>query len=359
MSLASQRMMMFKGEEEQSLLLTTSLKMKLVIEKEVNGRSRLSLFYNSIIGKDNHTRIESIGTQWTCDFQPWKRLAIMICIDNSRYVPEGGYVFKTQLDAIRLYARAKIKSNPKNRLGVATLGLEATRWPHQPHSDIERFLTYTLDIPWGGDFNLIVGLDHSPLGFASIPLDMKRRLLVFVAGPGYLLDLLLDFGQHLKKIDIALDVVSFEDEDQEFDAYKTKCLRSFVAAANRANNSHFARVPRHSSSSSVRDILVSSKILRPSEAEAVPLVEEVIPKMMNNNNKKKKKKKLTRNRSKKKNHHSQEDPQEEPALSSSSSPPPVILPAHFQVPQKYKNQNQLVFGSWQMHQLLDVLSPSS
>ncbi|GJW64012.1 hypothetical protein Tco_0115896 [Tanacetum coccineum] len=39
MSLASQRMMMFKGKEEQSHLLTSSLKMKLVIEKEVNGRS--------------------------------------------------------------------------------------------------------------------------------------------------------------------------------------------------------------------------------------------------------------------------------------------------------------------------------
>ncbi|GKB43102.1 26S proteasome non-ATPase regulatory subunit 4 homolog isoform X2, partial [Tanacetum coccineum] len=252
-------------------------------------------------------------------------------------------------------------SNLKNRVGVATLGLGATRWPHTPHSDIEHFLTNTLErIPWGGDFSLIAGLSHSPLGFGHIPLDMKRRMLVFVAGPGYLMDLLLDIGKHFKERDIALDVVSFEDEDQEFDSYKTKRLRSFVAAANRANNSHFARVPRHSSSSSsVRHILVSSKILRHSEAEAVPLVEEVvplveevIPKTMNN----KKKKKLTRNR-RKKNHHSQDDPEEEPV--SSSSPPPVILPAHIQVPQKYKNHNQLVFGSWQMHQLVDVLSPSS
>ncbi|GJT82886.1 transposon ty3-G gag-pol polyprotein [Tanacetum coccineum] len=147
-------------------------------------------------------------------------------------------------------------------------------------------------------------------------------------------DHILKIGKRLKENNIALDVVSFPHQDQEFDALKTINLRSFVAAADNNNNSHFARLPLHSS---VIEILVSSKILSLSQAEGVPFMEEEIKKMKLSI--KNKKKKLTRNRSKKKNHHSQEDPQEEPPVSS-SSPPPVILPAHIQVPQKYKYQNQ-------------------
>ena len=64
---------------------------------------------------------------------------------------------------------------------------------------------------------------------------------------------ILKIGKRLKEKNVALDVVSFADEDQEFDTYKTQCLEAFVATANKDNNSHFARVPRHSS---VREILV-------------------------------------------------------------------------------------------------------
>nr|GEX35521.1 26S proteasome non-ATPase regulatory subunit 4 [Tanacetum cinerariifolium] len=86
----------------------------------------------------------------------------------------------------------------------------------------------------------------------------------------------------------------FADEDPEFDTYKTKSLKEFVAAANKDNNSHFARVPRHSS---VRRILVRSNILSPSESAAVPLTEEEIKKKMN--------KKMYERIRRKKNRHSQ------------------------------------------------------
>ena len=86
--------------------------------------------------------------------------------------------------------------------------------------------------------------------FKSIILECFSRPC-----PGYLTESILEHGKFLKEMDIALDVVSFAHKDQEFDALKTKCLRSFVAAANnKDNNSHFARVPRDSSS--VCDILV-------------------------------------------------------------------------------------------------------
>ncbi|GJR38058.1 hypothetical protein Tco_1213742 [Tanacetum coccineum] len=88
-----------------------------------------------------------------------------------------------------------------------------------------------------------------------------------------------------------VDVVSFTDKDQELNAHKTESLKAFVAAVDKDNNSHFAHVPRHSS---VRKILVSSNILSPSEAKAVPSIEEEI-----------------------KNHHSQN--REEEVVSSSPS----------------------------------------
>ncbi|GJY78021.1 26S proteasome non-ATPase regulatory subunit 4, partial [Tanacetum coccineum] len=186
------------------------------------------------------------------------------------------------------------------------------------------------------------------LGFARVDPeeDIKRRMLVFVARPchGYLTEYILKIGKRLKENNIALDVVSFPHQDQEFDALKTITLRSFVAAANnnKDNNSHFPRVPRHSS---VRKILVRSNILSPSEAATVPLTEEDI--------KKKKNKKIWERIRRKKNRHSQDlennsqdlekhsqDSQdleehsknlEEEALSSSR--PPVIFPDYLQVPE--------------------------
>ncbi|GJV50490.1 retrotransposon protein, putative, ty1-copia subclass [Tanacetum coccineum] len=77
-------------------------------------------------------------------------------------------------------------------------------------------------------------------------------------------------GRRLKERNVVVDVVSFANKDQEFDVYKTESLKAFVAAADKDKNSHFAHVPHHSSD---RDILMSSNILSPSEAEAVPLTE--------------------------------------------------------------------------------------
>ncbi|GKE45173.1 26S proteasome non-ATPase regulatory subunit 4, partial [Tanacetum coccineum] len=112
--------------------------------------------------------------------------SIMIVVDNSHYVPKDSHTYKTQFEAIRLYCRAKFYSNPKTRVGVATLGWGANLWPPPPDSDIEHFLTHRLEhIPWGGEYSLLMGLRRSPLGFAqSYPEDndIKRRMLVFVAG---------------------------------------------------------------------------------------------------------------------------------------------------------------------------------
>nr|GFA77200.1 hypothetical protein [Tanacetum cinerariifolium] len=70
--------------------------------------------------------------------------SIMIVVDNSLYVPEDSHTYKTQFEAIRLYCRAKFNSNPKTRVGVATLGWGAELWPPSPDSDIEHFLTHRL-----------------------------------------------------------------------------------------------------------------------------------------------------------------------------------------------------------------------
>lgn len=284
----------------------------------------------------------------------------MIVVDNSSYVPKDSHLFKIQLEAIRLYCRAKIKSNPKFRVGVATLGWGATLWPAPPTNDVEHFLTHTLEnILWGDAYDILQGLRYSKAGFIRIPIGTKLRMLLFVAGPchGYLTEYVLKIGKNLKEMNVALDVVSLAHEDQEFDALKTICLRSFVASAanSKDHKSHFAHVPRHSSSSSVLDILVSSKILSRLEAQAVPLAEEEMKKETSQK-KNKKKKNRTRRRTRKNHHsqddldkHSQEDPKEEEALSSSRSH--LIIP-DYQLPEEYTNR--FVFGSLEMHHLIKV-----
>ncbi|GKC06762.1 ARID DNA-binding domain-containing protein, partial [Tanacetum coccineum] len=83
----------------------------------------------------------------------------------------------------------------------------------------------------------------------------------------------LEIQSRSRSFSQAVDVVSFTDKDQELNAHKTESLKAFVAAVDKDNNSHFAHVPRHSS---VCKILVSSNILSPPEAEAVPSIEEEI-----------------------------------------------------------------------------------
>ncbi|GKG13953.1 26S proteasome non-ATPase regulatory subunit 4 homolog isoform X1, partial [Tanacetum coccineum] len=68
----------------------------------------------------------------------------MIIIDNSPFVPKNSDLFKTQYDAIRLYCRAKIKSNPENSVGAALFGYGYNPFLSGPSSDIEPFLTDTL-----------------------------------------------------------------------------------------------------------------------------------------------------------------------------------------------------------------------
>lgn len=67
-------------------------------------------------------------------------------------------------------------------------------------------------------------------------------------------DILGWIGKYLNGTNVAVDVVSFADEDREFDKAKTESLEAFVAAADKDNNSHFAHVSCHKSSA--RKILV-------------------------------------------------------------------------------------------------------
>ncbi|GKA83328.1 26S proteasome non-ATPase regulatory subunit 4 [Tanacetum coccineum] len=296
----------------------------------------LKLFMKELVGKGGKVGWKLLGA-FRGNLNYSRALHVTLCFQHIT-VPKDGDMFKTQFEAIRLYCRAKFKSNPKTRAGVATLGCGVDLWPGSPDSDIEHFLTHTLEhIPWGGEFSILMGLQRSQLGFARFDPegeDIKRRMLVFVAGPchGYLTEYILKIGKRLKVNNIALDVVSFPHKDQEFDALKTITLRSFVAAANnKDNNSHFARVPCHSS---VQKILV--------KAATVPLTEGEIRKKMN--------KKMWERIRRKKNRHSQDlennsrvlekhsqDSQdleehsenlEEEALSSTC--PPVIFPDYLQ-----------------------------
>ncbi|GJY60830.1 ABC transporter B family member 4-like protein [Tanacetum coccineum] len=81
------------------------------------------------------------------------------------------------------------------------------------HRDADTFF----HIPWGGEFSILIGLQRSQLGFARVhpEEDIKRRMLVFVAGPchGYLTEYILKIGKRLKENNIALDVVSFPHQD--------------------------------------------------------------------------------------------------------------------------------------------------
>ncbi|XP_071704004.1 uncharacterized protein [Rutidosis leptorrhynchoides] len=67
---------------------------------------------------------------------------IMICIDNSQSMMslDTRYMYTLQLNCVRSYCRAKLKSNPKNAIGILPMGIMKSGYELQPTSDLNRIL---------------------------------------------------------------------------------------------------------------------------------------------------------------------------------------------------------------------------
>ncbi|KAK6164053.1 hypothetical protein DH2020_000917 [Rehmannia glutinosa] len=207
---------------------------------------------------------------------------------NGDYSPNR---FQAQADAVNLICGAKTQSNPENTVGVLTMAGKGVRVLVTPTSDLGKILACMHGAPEqtpgacaplslgarlsktprlggyeaqgpapcleiGGEMNLAAGIQVAQLALKHRQnKKQQQRIIVFAGSPvKYDKKVLELIGRKLKKNSVALDIVSFGEEDEE----KNEKLEALLAAVNNNDSSHIVHVP--SGPSALSDVLISTAI---------------------------------------------------------------------------------------------------
>lgn len=185
--------------------------------------------------------------------------ATVICVDNSEWMRNGDYApsrFQAQADAVNLICGAKTQSNPENTVGVLTMAGKGVRVLVTPTADLGRILSSMHGLEIGGDTNILAGVQVAQLALKHRQnKNQRQRIVLFVGSPvGADSETLVRIGKKLKKNNVALDIVSFGEEEDG----KQQKLESFLTAVNSNDNSHLIHVP--SGPAILSDVLISSPV---------------------------------------------------------------------------------------------------
>lgn len=205
--------------------------------------------------------------------------ATVVCVDNSEWTRNGDYAptrFQAQADAVNLLAGAKTQANPENTVGVLTMAGKTPRVLVTPTPDLGKVLNSMQDLTIEGETNLSSAVQIAQLALKHRQnKNQRQRIVIFVGSPvgedkvrQFVVPLdrhqsfttlqqeeLTKIGKKLKKNNVALDIVSFGDD--EANAEK---LEALIAAVDSNENSHLVTVP---AGTVLSDMLFGSPIFHP------------------------------------------------------------------------------------------------
>ncbi|KAL5754448.1 hypothetical protein ACOSP7_022668 [Xanthoceras sorbifolium] len=164
--------------------------------------------------------------------------------------------FQAQSEAVNLICGAKTQLNPENTVGVMTMAGKGVRVLVTPTSDLGKILACMHGLEIGGETNLAAGIQVAQLALKHRQnKKQQQRIIVFAGSPiKHDKKLLEMIGRKLKKNSVALDIVSFGEEDD----CKTEKLEALLAAVNNNDSSHIIHVP--SGPNALSDVLISTPI---------------------------------------------------------------------------------------------------
>ncbi|CAM6079577.1 unnamed protein product [Sphagnum tenellum] len=173
---------------------------------------------------------------------------------NGDYPPTR---FQAQADAVNLICGAKTQSNPENTVGVLTMAGKGPRVLITPTNDLGKILQALHGLEVGGQMNLTSGVQVAQLALKHRQNKHQRQRIILFAGSPVLAEkkLLEVIGKKLKKNNVALDIVSFGEEDSGENGEK---LEALLGAVNSNDNSHIVHIPW--GERPLSDILISSSI---------------------------------------------------------------------------------------------------
>jgi 26S proteasome regulatory subunit N10 len=180
-------------------------------------------------------------------------------MDNSEWMRNGDYPptrFQAQADAVNLICGAKTQSNPENTVGVLTMAGKGPRVLITPTNDLGKILQALHGLEVGGEMNLTSGVQVAQLALKHRQNKHQRQRIVLFAGSPVLAEknLLEGIGKKLKKNNVALDIVSFGEEDGD----KGEKLEALLNAVNSNDNSHIVHI--NGGERVLSDVLISSSI---------------------------------------------------------------------------------------------------
>lgn len=183
--------------------------------------------------------------------------ATILCIDNSEYVRNSDFLptrLQAEADAMNLLAGAKTQSNPENSVGVLSLGGKVPKVLVTPTQDLGAVLNSVHAVQMEGTVNIATGVQVAHLALKHRQNKHQRmRIVLFVGSPiPSDQDNLVAVGKKLRKCNVAVDVVSFGDVEENAEK-----LEAFIGSVNKNNNSNLVTVPH---GAVLADVLLSTPI---------------------------------------------------------------------------------------------------
>lgn len=170
----------------------------------------------------------------------------MICLDNSEYMRNSDFSpsrFEAQEDACNLISGKKTRDNVENVVGLmTTAGRNGCEVLVSLSQDPGKLLTAMHKIKLGGEADLVTSIQIARLALRNRQNKMQeQRIVLFVGSPVRATEKeLSQLGGQLKKNKVAIDIVSFGEDNAEANQEKLAALHK---AANNNDNCHIVTIP--------------------------------------------------------------------------------------------------------------------
>jgi 26S proteasome regulatory subunit N10 len=164
-------------------------------------------------------------------------------LDNSDWTRNGDYHpdrWTSQIEAANLLAENRSERNPENGIGVISMAGKRVEVHVTLTNDLSRILNAIKAINLAGECDFITSMNIATLTLKHRQnKSQKQRIILFVGSPiRHSIEDMTTLGKKLKKYNVAVDVITFGNVDENRDL-----LKAFHEAVNNSNNSSILEVP--------------------------------------------------------------------------------------------------------------------
>lgn len=164
-------------------------------------------------------------------------------MDNSDWTRNGDYHpdrWTSQVEAANLLAENRSERNPENGIGIISMAGKRVQVHVTLTNDLSRILNSVKEIHLSGECDFVTSMNIATLTLKHRQnKSQKQRIILFVGSPiRNSVEDMTNLGKKLKKYNVAVDVISFGNVDQNRDI-----LKAFYESVNNSNNSSILEVP--------------------------------------------------------------------------------------------------------------------